>query len=368
MSADLHQEGAKLARVFSHADELREHRRKERALGERGAERAAFAHSRANANDVVARVGVADRFDRVVERRRAAARRRRAARRRAARSGRRARSGAACERRAARAGSCDQTRRPSSLFAHPRRESRDARTESAAAPATARCRTAENARSVAVDRGRLRAAALEQRDEARQHEEEEHRDGDGSRRREQQRIDRRRENLAAELLVALELIGEPLRTPRRDRRSFRRRARVRHRAARRGRDAAPAPTTACHRARRARGPPGARRLTSPDATPDAALSACASGMPTGSSAAIARVTSRISRRRPSRMPRVPPSRLRRFRDVEHEQSALLERARQRARAHRLRLSTQPLSRIRQPPDTRTSAWCRLRGRRATSNS
>src|SRR5262245_27495779 len=63
----LHEEDAKLARVFTDTDQLREHRRKQRALRCCGSQRAAFAHTCANPHGVIARNGIADRFDRVVE-------------------------------------------------------------------------------------------------------------------------------------------------------------------------------------------------------------------------------------------------------------------------------------------------------------
>src|SRR5262245_55829226 len=90
-----HQEDAKLARVFTDPNELREHRRKQRALRGCGAQRAAFAHSRANSHGVVARDRIADRFDRVVERRE---QRRTAAEQHADEAGESSRKGVAAER------------------------------------------------------------------------------------------------------------------------------------------------------------------------------------------------------------------------------------------------------------------------------
>jgi hypothetical protein len=53
-----------------------------------------------------------------------------------------------------------------------------------------------------------RAAPLEQRHEPRQHEKQEYGHGDGSRRRQHDRIDRCREDASSQLLVAIELVGE----------------------------------------------------------------------------------------------------------------------------------------------------------------
>ena len=205
-----------------------------------------------------------------------------------------------------------------------------------------RCKPVETESSMPRGRRQRRAAPGEQRDEARQHEEEQYRDGDRARAREQERIDRRRDDATAKRLVALELVGET-------------RERAVHVAA---------ALTGAHQAdverreeRRVCRERRGKRL--------AVLDACAhlrervANLAAGDAG---RGVERLRQRHPDGKKRrhrardlehlAPPPELEtvapgsgpaRFGDLEHQQSALLERPRERAGARGVLESPQPLA-------------------------